>query len=269
MANEITVGDFTTETLDGTGVFDVMMRSVQAHVVNEGQSGRITGTEYANVYLGSLQTAMTHGMELLFGKDKLTLELQMLEIQRDRAQIEKETAEVQQALMQAQVSKIGVEMELAELEKLKITADTARIDAQSALLARQEANGEKEGLVLDAQACKLKAEYDLILQQVAKAAEETGLLAQKTVSEQAQTQNVADETSVIGRQLNLYQAQADGFQRNAEQKAAKIMVDTWNVRRTTDEGTIAGKAPQGDDNKLGDANIAKAVGKLLSGVNAT
>jgi hypothetical protein len=63
--------------------------------------------------------------------------------------------------------------------------------------------------------------------------------------------------------MGLYKAQADGFVRDAEQKAAKIMADTWNVRRTTDEAVVADGT-----NKLSDANIGKAIGKLLTGINA-
>jgi hypothetical protein len=41
------------------------------------------------------------------------------------------------------------------------------------------------------------------------------------------------------------------------------MVDTWNVRRTTDEGTVADSV-----NNLNDAAVGRAVNKLLAGVNA-
>ena len=50
----------------------------------------------------------------------------------------------------------------------------------------------------------------------------------------------------------------------AEQKAAKVMVDTWNVRRTTDPDSAAADST----NNLNDAAVGRAVTKLLSGVGA-
>jgi hypothetical protein len=42
------------------------------------------------------------------------------------------------------------------------------------------------------------------------------------------------------------------------------MVDTWNVRRTTDDvDTVASPT-----NKLDDTNVGKAVGKMLTGIGA-
>jgi hypothetical protein len=68
---------------------------------------------------------------------------------------------------------------------------------------------------------------------------------------------------VIGKQKALYGAQTNGYARDAEQKATSILVDTWKVRRTTDEGTVADGV-----NQLNDSVIGRAVTKLLAGVSA-
>ena len=68
---------------------------------------------------------------------------------------------------------------------------------------------------------------------------------------------------MVGKQKALYTAQTTGFTRDAEQKAAKLMVDSWNVRRTTDDGTVADGV-----NNLNDAAVGRAVIKLLNGVGA-
>lgn len=261
----IEIGDFTTEDkATGTGVFDVMMRSVKEHMVDEYTKGRIKGPEYSTVYLGALQATMSQGLEFLLNKDKITAELALLEVQRQIAEIEKDKALTEKQLIEAQVAKINVEIEVAELQKGQITAETARIGAQTALLEKQALNAVKEGAVLDAQACKLKGEFDLIMAQIPKVAAEVELLTQKKATEQAQINGSGvDADSVVGRQIQLYGAQADGFQRDAEQKAAKLMIDTWNVRRTTDEGTSANT-----QNKLDDTTIGAFVNKLRAGVGA-
>jgi hypothetical protein len=72
-----------------------------------------------------------------------------------------------------------------------------------------------------------------------------------------------DADSVVGKQRLVYAAQTSGFTRDAEQKAAKVMVDSWNVRRTTDEATSANGT-----NNLDDGSVGRAVSKLLAGVAA-
>ncbi|RLB94504.1 MAG: hypothetical protein DRH26_01070 [Deltaproteobacteria bacterium] len=98
--------------------------------------------------------------------------------------------------------------------------------------------------------------------QVDKTAAEVGLLEQKTESELAQVSDTVATGSVvgvIGKQKDLFQKQTDGFDRDAEQKLAKIMVDTWSVRQTTDgaDPVAAG---------LAEADIQEVVVKAKAGI---
>jgi hypothetical protein len=150
------------------------------------------------------------------------------------------------------------------LTKQKAGLEAELLTKQIALVEQQRLNAVAENAVLVAQECKLRAEYDLTMASILRTNEEIALLTQKTATERGQTQALGvDDNSVLGRQKLLYQAQSDGFKRDAEQKATKIMVDSWNVRRTTDEGTVADGT-----NMLNDAAVGRAVTKLLSGVGA-
>lgn len=260
----LAITDFTTETLDGTGAFDVLMRGAKAHVVAEFDSNRIKGGEYSQVYLSTLQGVMDRSLEFLLTRDKLNIELEILAIAKEKAEIEKETAAAQLLLVNAQVAKTDAEKLLVDAEVLKADADKLRIDAQTDLLLQQKLNAVTEETVLKAQECKLRAEFDLIMEQINKVASETGLLDQKKLTEAAQINGAGvGVDSVIGKQIALYGAQTNGFSRDAEQKAAKILVETWAVRRTTDDATQANT-----DNSLDDAAIGRVVDKLLTGVNA-
>lgn len=152
----------------------------------------------------------------------------------------------------------------ASLEAEVLAQQIAQIEAQTALLVQQKANAITENTVLVAQECKLRAEYDVLVNTNTKTTQEIALLAQKTATERAQIQALGvEDNSVIGKQKLLYAAQTTGFTRDAEQKAADIMVKTWNTRRMTDEATSANVT-----NKLDDAAVGRAVDKLLAGVNA-
>jgi hypothetical protein len=232
----VTLPQLTTATLEGGGVLDVLMRTMKAHLEDQFTKGRIKGPEYATVYLGSLEPVLRAALEFLLQKDKTALEAQLLEVQLQVAQVQ---------LLTAQVEKQKAEAELLVIEQQlpKILAEIA---------------------VLNATKCKLDAEFDVLGETKLKTAQETQLLIWKVNSEKAQTQAVGVEAdSVIGKQKLLYAAQTDGFKRDAEQKATKIMVDSWNVRRTTDEGTVADAT-----NMLNDAAVGRAVNALLAGIGA-
>lgn len=159
---------------------------------------------------------------------------------------------------------------LIDANKAQVTQQTEnlvsqklQVEAQTLLVNQQKLNAITENTVLIAQECKLRGEFDLIMGSVLKTAQETALLTQKVVTERAQVTALGvDDNSIVGKQKLLYQAQTDGFKRDAEQKAAKLMVDTWNVRRTTDSDNTAATST----NKLSDVDIGAAVTKMLAGV---
>lgn len=151
-----------------------------------------------------------------------------------------------------------------EQQTLNLATQKLQVEAQTLLVDQQKLNAITENTVLIAQECKLRADFDLIMGSVLKTAQETTLLTQKVLTEKAQTLAIGvDDNSVLGKQKVLYQAQTDGFKRDAEQKAAKLMADTWNVRRTTDEGTVADST-----NMLNDVAVGRAITKMLAGVQA-
>ena len=274
----ITLNDLTLATLDGTGVFDVLMRANKAHLEAEYSKNRIKGSEYATVYLGSLEAVLNSALQFLLQKDKIALEAQLIEQQILLAQVEviKANAQVLQTQAQTELVKQQTANALAELailqaNALKIPAEIAHLQAQTAMVNQQKANLvleadniPKQGAVLVGQKCKLDAEFDLLKTTNLKTAEEQALLAWKTTTEKAQTTALGvDADSVIGKQKALYGAQTSGFTRDAEQKAADLMTKTWMTRRTTDEATVADGV-----NMLNDAAVGRAVNKLLSGVGA-
>jgi hypothetical protein len=207
-SSPVAISELASDSVDGSGIFDTMMRSTRAHLEREFTAGRIKGSDYATVYLGAMEVTMKAAFDFIMLRTKSSLEQD--------------------------------------------------------LLRQQLYNAILQGKVLIAQECELRAQYDLLQAQVLKTNQEKLLLAQKTITEQAQTLSVAvDDNSVIGKQKILYQAQADGFKRDAEQKTAKLLVDSWSVRRTTDEGTVAD-----GNNQLADSFVGRAVAKMLTGVGA-
>ena len=91
------------------------------------------------------------------------------------------------------------------------------------------------------------------------------LLGYQGISEQAKyldTVNGLTIAGTIGKQKEIYAAQAKGFKDSALQSVAKTMIDTWSVRRTTDEAT--GTPPE---SKLYDGNIGNAIQEMFTSLN--
>ena len=63
--------------LEGTGVFDIIMKAANENIKIQNQASRITGAEYAEVYLGTMQTAISESMRFLLNKDQSTKDLEV------------------------------------------------------------------------------------------------------------------------------------------------------------------------------------------------
>jgi len=239
----ITLADLTEAKVDGTGVFDTLMRAMVGHLELEFNKNRLRGADYANVYLNAMTPVLQNSVVFLLQKDEAANKARLVQAQIELTQAQKDLV-------------------LAELERELLNRDL--IAAQVERTKQETKNLIETNAQIIAQTCLLKAQYDIAMLTKLQTSAQTALIQQKTATEKAQTvETGVDDNSVIGRQKILYKAQSDGFQRDAEQKAAKLLTDTWNVRRTTDEGTVADTV-----NMLNDATIGRAIQKMLAGVNA-
>ena len=355
----LNVNELTTAEIAGTGVFDVLMQSVKNHVQEEHAKSRITGKEYATVYLEALQSTMAQSIEYLLraktlgfeldnlGKQgvlldhqaeiaikdaqlkfaqiaqtqaqtelteqqtksaeaeahKIPVEISLLRSNLELAAVEKDLriaqvglaetekdiavynlankTPVEVELLQAQTDNAQSQIALTEAQVVKITEENKvipytieRIQAEIANMTRQSdilekeleikisslALQDKQLLLADAELQIRVLELDVKRAEVEAAQAQAQLYAAKVLTENAQTMDAAHPNSVLGSNIAVLRAQAAGYARDAEQKAAKILVDAWNVQRNTDEGITANA-----DNLLYDQSIGKAVSAMLRG----
>lgn len=241
-SDPLVITDLTLKTLDGTGVLDQMLATMRVHLAEQFDKERIQGTEYAEVYLGAFQSTLAAAIQFLLARRKLGLDLKLQE-----AQISLTTAQEEQIL--AEVQKIPYEIQA--------------LQKQLELADKQIAQADKQLELTEAQIQVQLKQLDLMAEQLEQAKAQTAYYEQRTITEKAQTSaGVAATGSVIGTQIALMNKQADGYDRNAEQQAAQILANTWNVRRQTDEDTSANTT-----NKLDDASVGAVISKLAAGIN--
>ena len=65
------VDGLNTYTWEGTAVFDVLVRIVNENLKIQYDEGRIKATDYAQAYIGGLQTCLTESMKYIMQKDNL------------------------------------------------------------------------------------------------------------------------------------------------------------------------------------------------------
>ena len=74
---------------DGTGVFDIIMNAANENIKIQNQTSRITGAEYAEVYLGTMQSAISEAMKFLLAKEITEKEISLKEAQIKTAYVER------------------------------------------------------------------------------------------------------------------------------------------------------------------------------------
>lgn len=126
--SEILVSELTEATLDGDGVFDVLMRANKAHLESEFTKSRIKGPEYSTVYLGALTQVLQVAMTFALTKEKSSLEAdllkeQILNAQAQRALINQQTQnaliEHDNLIKQGCVLASQFDLNMAQVERAK------------------------------------------------------------------------------------------------------------------------------------------------------
>ena len=315
----ISITEVTEGSIAGTGSFDKIMSAMQIRLEEEFNQGRITGDDYANVYLGAMTASMQQAVAFVLGKQTADSQAELTKAQTCSIIVERLNIPKQGALIDSQtlntlkqvdiaIAEIAIKQQqvLESIEQVEIVrAKLVNIPKEGSLLDAQVSNTTKQGLLVDAQKAEVTAQIDGIIAdilnkpkqgalldqqvvtaqadainkvregivldgQAAKILAEKLLLSHKAITEQAQYVDTVTDlngasipvTGVVGKQKLLYKAQTDGFARDAEQKLAKIMVDTWNIRRSTDSGlTTAGTG-------LEDTSLQAVIAKAKSGIGA-
>ena len=136
---------------------------------------------------------------------------------------------------------------------------------QDAQLAMAQEKLKYELQLLDTQVKLADKELALKDKDLALKEKQVALAEAQLKAAEAQYKDTVDGQpvgGVLGKQMKVYDAQAKGFKDNALQAATKIMVDTWNIRRQTEESlqTTA-------DSKLYDGNIGNAIAEMFESVS--
>ena len=118
MATEIEIVDLTNggivnQEWAGTGVFDALMTAVNKNIEIQYQKGRITGQDYAQVYLGALQSTLQQSVEFLLRKE-------LTEAQTDEARERVELTYTEKVKIDKEVAALGLDNVVKQSETSRL-----------------------------------------------------------------------------------------------------------------------------------------------------
>lgn len=130
---EIEFEDFSNGSIDrtdqynpkwkGDGIFDKLMEAVNGNIQIQFETQRITGENYAEVYLGSMQSAISESMKFILNKKSLEkgIESQDADIAIKEVQLAENTEKwaLQKKVLENQVAMSNIDVDYKEQNVLK------------------------------------------------------------------------------------------------------------------------------------------------------
>jgi len=201
------VSRLTTQSVDGTGVFDVLMKAAKQHLLEEYEADRITGAEYTQVYLGAMTAVMQTALQFLLNSQ-------------------------QEEKIQAEIA----------LTRQKTVTELAQTDDDLPLGLGFNGDTSVQGIVA-LQREKLTQEGLLVDAQVSRTATENALTGQQLITELAKTDDDLTQAEAAGYGLNsstavtgLMKAETDKTMAEAvytEQKTVTELASTSDTKPVT------------------------------------
>ena len=130
---QIDIADFSNGQIDntnpqdpkweGTGIFDIIIKAANENIKIQHKTSRITGAEYAEVYLGTMQSAISEAMKFILNKKTIEkgLEAQDVSIAISEVQLAENTEKwaLQRKVLENQLSMSNIDVAYKEPNVLR------------------------------------------------------------------------------------------------------------------------------------------------------
>ena len=193
----LTNAQLTTGVVGGVGIFDVLMSSVKAHLLEQFDKGRITGAEYVKAYIELTQAAMANGTQFLLQKDISFWQAQGAKLAAFTAKITAAVAAAQYELTQANA--VTAKAEIA-LTKMKLSTESMNFCTTKYNL---ETIMPLQSAQLTAQNLKIGADKDNVVSDTAiKAYNLTAMLPSQKAQVEAETLKITADKDISAFNLS-------------------------------------------------------------------
>lgn len=247
---ELSIDELTEASLDGGGVFDILLKTVGLHLEREFESNRLTGQAYASVYAQALPAILAQAIQYTLSKIKIGVELEQMQKQLEltQAQIDQVHAEItkiatdtavgikQGHLVDAQICEVQARTNQINAEVgLRLPAQVEQIEQQTANLAAEALNIPKQGNLLDEQTLQVSAQIALTNAERDKTLYEVSdYLPAQTANQTKQTDLLEYELLEI-KPLELALREKEIMLKEAELDAAIAQVALYEAKAITEQ----------------------------------
>ena len=108
---------------DGDGVLDKMLKVINSNIKIQYDEGRLKGTEYAEVYLGAMQSALSESIKFLLNKDLIEKQIEGMDVKTaiDEVQLAENSEKwaIQKQVLENQLEMSNVDVAYKEQSLLK------------------------------------------------------------------------------------------------------------------------------------------------------
>lgn len=250
LSSGFNINELTSGTLDGNGVFDILMKSVSEHLGREFANNRMRGTDYANAYVQAMNNALNQACGYALQKTKQPLEIQLMEAQLQKMAVDTGLVIKQGALIDAQASH-----ELAQTSRinyeiayiLPIQLHLAKLDIE--LKREQVKIAEQEFELKKKQVDLAQKELDLKERQIELAIIEVGIKKQELILREKEVALKDSQLALMAKEIDLKAQQIALMQyemqyklpaevRNTNAQASLYEQKTITERGQTNAGVI-------------------------------
>lgn len=246
VGTKLDIRELTEGRLDGSGVFDVLLKTIREHLQEEVREGRLSTLDYSSVLVESLGTCLQHASAYALAKSSLALELLRKEqdillvkqeILKSQAETERLVQDTEQA---AEIFEVDLLKRNKELEILGVQLEAARfgvdyrapaeltaLEAQTSQVTQETAHQAalhtgmlekqaKELLILTQQLSQGEATINKLATETVVTIKEAALVDARIHQQLADTQRTTKELALQDQELILKQvAEQDALKRVA------------------------------------------------------
>ena len=138
-----------TDEWVGSGIFDKLIAAVNSNIEGQFNKGRIKGADYANVYLGSIQSVLQQSLQYVLQEKQTEAQVDLTIVQKEEMVL---NGASERALQAAQLAIAQKELLLKEAElNIKLKELEIRTYEFSQMLPLQKIKLESDITVTDAQ----------------------------------------------------------------------------------------------------------------------
>ena len=268
---DITVDEISeASTIGGDGYFDRFMQSTNTYLQDQYSKNRIKSSEYASVYLGAMQSALTEAVKLAIGRQLASAQADLAIANTTKVEVDKDLVRAEitykEALTDNTITENGLILErITNLEKDtlikiqeelikkkdiiflqskidksakeidKLIADIARVNQDTANALSQNAVIVAEAARVIASTLKIEADTLISTKQLEKMNKEILLLSQEILVKSKEVQLMIARISKMSKEeLNIVANTALTAQRTAltAKEIDKLVQDILNIEAT-------------------------------------